>query len=252
MRKEDVWTVSFAAIVCIVCSLLISAAAAALKERQDFNVEVDRKLNVLRAFGAETTHEDGSALSGSEVDELFSGHIAEVVIDATTGAVIDGMTADQITKEELKAGDKLPLYTWQDDGGPVTSYAFPLSGKGLWSTIYSYLALEADLSTIRGVTFYGHKETPGLGGEVSADWFMEQFKGKKIREEDGQLADFKIVKGKVQDRYPKGNDFAVDGMSGATMTGNGVEKFFNQFLQRYDVYFSKEMTGGANQEGASS
>ncbi len=239
MRKTDLWTIVFAAIVCVVCSLIISATSAALNDRQAFNVEIDRKLNVLKAFGVETV-QDGRKLSGEEVQSIFDEHIEEIVVDGDTGEVLEGVTSADITDLERKTGEKLPLYRWVEDG-EVTSYAFPLSGMGLWSTIYSYMALEDDLATIRGVTFYGHAETPGLGGEVSTDWFQQQFEGKKVYG-DGSLKDFEVVKGEVDSKYPQGNDHAVDGISGATMTGNGVQDFINEGLEKYNVYFNKLRT----------
>jgi Na+-transporting NADH:ubiquinone oxidoreductase subunit C len=156
--KGDGFVIGFAAVVCVVCSLLLSATASTLKSKQDFNVELDRKLNVLKAFGVDIKP-GGVALPVTAVEDYFKNIISEVVLDGSSGQPIDGMTSGQIEAKELAERKKLPLYVWKENGEAL-KYAFPVSGKGLWSTIYGYLALEKDLSTVKGVTFYRHGETP--------------------------------------------------------------------------------------------
>lgn len=236
MRKDDRRVIGFAAIVCVTCSLLLSATATLLRDRQEYNVELDRKINVLKAFGVEVMP-GGKKISPPEVETYFEDHITDVVIDAETGEILEGIGSDAVTKEESKLKTRLPLYLWEEDG-EVTRYAFPISGKGLWSTIYGYMALDQDLATIIGVTFYKHGETPGLGGEISTDWFQAQFEGKQVYA-DGALLPFEVVKGSVKGKYPEGNTHAVDGISGATITGNGVSTFLNEDLVRYEKYFER-------------
>ena len=236
MPKGDAYIVGFAAIICVSCSLLLSAAASTLKVKQDYNVELDRKMNVLKAFGVATRDAAGKAISGAEVERIFSENIREIILDGTTGQPIEGLTSAAVSAKELAAGTRLPLYTFEENG-EIQKYAFPVFGKGLWSTIYGYLALDRNLATIAGVTFYRHGETPGLGGEVEKDWFQDNFKGKRIFG-DGKLIPFEVVKGTVADRYPQGNDHAVDGISGATLTGKGVTKFINLDLEKYEKYFT--------------
>ncbi len=233
MLKDDRKVLTFAAIVCVTCSLLLSGAASLLKEKQEYNVELDRKVNVLKAFGEPVKNAKGKRIvSGEEVDTLFAKHITEIIIDPATGEVLEGVTSSGLTKEETKLKTKLPLYVWSDDGAP-TRYAFPISGYGLWSTIYGYMAIDKDLTTVIGVTFYDHGETPGLGGEVSMPWFQEQFAGTKVRQEP-----FDIVKGGA----PPDCDHCVDGIAAATITSDGVEKFINADLANYELYF-KSISG---------
>lgn len=241
MRKGDRYTILFALAVCVACSLLLSVTSAALRKRQDEQVELDRRRNVLKALGVPLVNERGEKLSAAEVQRFFNTHIEGVVIDPATGDVVPGLRADDLTKEQVEKKERLPLYTWIENG-EVVKYAFPVSGKGLWSTIYGYMALEKDLATIAGVTFYRHGETPGLGGEISTDWFQEQFKGKKVFE-SGRLLRFEVVKGRARDRYPNGNDRAVDGISGASLTGKGINQFLNADLERYEKYFAKIRKG---------
>jgi len=236
MAKGDAYTLGYAAVICVVCSLLLSTTASLLKPRQDLEVELDRKLNVLKAFGVATEDEQGHKMEGAAVDRIFAEHISEVILDAETGQVIPGPTSRKLSREDLEQKRKLPLYLWKE-GEQTTRYAFPVSGKGLWSTIYGYLALDADLSTIIGVTFYRHGETPGLGAEIATKAFQKQFVGKRVFKE-GELQRLEVVKGTVANRYPEGNDHAVDGISGATLTGNGLNQFMNRDLEMYDKYFT--------------
>lgn len=242
MAKGDAYTLGYAAAVCIACSLLLSATASLLKPRQDFQVELDRKMNVLKAFGVPTTDGKNRPIDNTEVERIFTEHISEVVLDAETGQVLSGLAARDISRDDLEGRRKLPLFFWKEEGR-VTRYAFPVSGKGLWSTIYGYMALDADLSTIIGVTFYRHGETPGLGAEISTEAFQKQFVGKKVFK-DGRLQRIEVVKGAVANRYPEGSDRAVDGISGATLTGNGINRFMNQDLEKYEKYFTGIRGGG--------
>lgn len=235
MRKGDTHTLLFAAAVCVGCSLLLASAAAGLRGRQERMAEVDRKRNVLKAFKADAADARGRPLPADAVERLFAERVERVYIDAASGRLLPPDTA--VTDEQLERRAVLPLYRWTE-GGRVTRYAFPISGKGLWSTIYGYLALESDLATIAGITFYRHGETPGLGGEIEQPWFQRQFEGKKVYGA-GRLLPFEIVKGTVAARYPDGNEHAVDGISGASLTGKGVTRFLNEDLARYETYFRR-------------
>jgi len=247
MAKGDAYTIGFAAVVCVACSLLLSGTSALLKQRQDAMVELDRKRNVLKAFGEPVTDETGRPRSAAEVDRVFAGHIREIILDGETGNVLEGLSSRDVPREELEKKQKLPLYRWEENGR-VTRTAFPISGKGLWSTIYGYMALDESLSRILGVTFYRHGETPGLGGEIATDEFQQRFTGKRVFK-DGQLQRIEVVKGAVATRYPEGNDHAVDGISGATLTGRGLNQFINQDVERYERYFSRQRAAMVNDHG---
>lgn len=232
MQQADRQLVTFALTICLTCSILLSAIAAGLRDRQEREVELDRKMNVLIAFGVDTRDERGRRISGEEVDAIFASNIREIILDA------DGNQADEEPDPvAIRERRQLPLYLWEEDG-EVKRYAFPTSGQGLWSTIYGFLALERDLATIAGITFFRHGETPGLGGEVDRAWFTDQFRGKKLFD-DGEPVQFRVVQGGVSSRYPDGNPHAVDGISGATVTGVGVARFISEDFKRYNRFFEK-------------
>jgi Na+-transporting NADH:ubiquinone oxidoreductase subunit C len=197
----------FAAAVCVVCSLVVSSAATLLKERQEKNVLIDKQKNILGAVG----------LSAGTPDEVAS------------------LYAENIKALEV-TDSKLPLYVREEGGAPV-AYAFPIEGKGLWSTLYGYLALEPDGNTVKGITFYKHGETPGLGAEIEKPWFQKNFVGKKVLADDGSLASITVVKGKVAETVPDDRKtHSVDGISGATITSKGVTNLVRAGLERYEPF----------------
>ena len=206
--REETKTILFAAVVCVACSLLLSGTAAALKSRQDANAAFDVRRNIVKAFG-----QDISTATPASIAKIFKEHISEE-----------------------KTPDGLPVYVWRD-GGKAVSYAFPISGKGLWSTIYGYVAIGSDLQTVVGISFYKQGETPGLGAEVEKPWFQNQFKGKKLYAPDGSPLPFTVVKGKADRLPPDQRKCAVDGISGATLTGNGVQAFIRRDIEKYASYF---------------
>lgn len=204
--REDTKTLVFAAVVCVSCSLLLSGTAAGLKTRQRANEEFDVKRNIVKAFGI-----DIGKMTRPEIEATFEKHVSQ------------------------ESADELPLYTWTEDGADQPSkYAFPISGKGLWSMLYGYLSLESDLKTIAGVTFYKHGETPGLGAEIEKDWFQSQFAGKQLYV-NGEPTDFVVAKpGTAQ------GESAVDGISGATLTGKGVQVLIRKDAAAYANYFTQK------------
>lgn len=225
--REDTKTLVFAAIVCVSCSLLLSGTAAALKDRQDANKDFDVKRNIVKAFG-----QDIKGATRESVDQVFEDHINEMVVDAQTGEIIEDMKPSDISSEDRDAKTKLPLYTWTEDGDLI-KYAFPISGKGLWSMLFGYISLESDMETIAGITFYKHGETPGLGAEIEKSWFQNQFVGKNLYD-SGIATEFMVAKpGSAQ------GDHAVDGISGATLTGNGVQQLLRRDAKLYEEYFNK-------------
>ncbi len=207
--REDTRTIIFAAGTCLVVSLLLSVTAQQLKPLQEANGVFDVKRNIVKAFGI-----DIAGMSREDIEATYAAHV-----------------------DEDKAGE-LPIFTWtEDDADKASKYAFPVSGKGLWSVLYGYLALDGDLETIAGISFYKHGETPGLGAEIEKPWFQNQFKGKKLYE-DGKPTDFQVVKPGTEL-----TDTSVDGISGATLTGNGVEELLQKDAAAYAEYFKSVKEG---------
>jgi Na+-transporting NADH:ubiquinone oxidoreductase subunit C len=230
------YTVMFAAGVCLICSLFVSGAAVALKDKQDANKVLDKQKKVLAVAGL---IEEGASPSATEVDAIFAEKIAAQVIDMKTKKAVDDPSFDfkgydavkaskdpatsiEVAPNKAKVG-RLParhvVYCVKDGQG-CSQYIFPIEGKGLWSTMYGFLSLEKDLNTVRGITFYAHGETPGLGGEIENPAWRASWPGRKIYKGGADGVALKVLKGKAGDVASAPHN--IDGISGATLTTNGV------------------------------
>ncbi|MCK5013912.1 MAG: NADH:ubiquinone reductase (Na(+)-transporting) subunit C [Candidatus Omnitrophica bacterium] len=234
MRLEsNRYTFMFAFAVCVTCSLALSIVSEGLKEKKALNVALDIKKNILKAVSLETPL--SAKVQAKEVLDLYDAKIEEKVINAE-GQVVEGKRPVDIQEAEAL----YPLYMYKE-GGQIRAYCFPIVGKGLWSTIYGYFALEPDAMTVRGITFYKHGETPGLGAEIEKDWFQDNYKGKKIWDiQRNRLIPVKVVKGQVNNVVSKEEmPFYVDGISGATMTSKGVTAMVDKWINIYEPFFNK-------------
>lgn len=229
MQKDDINTIRFAAIICLICSMALAGVQGSLRGTQERNKTIDGQINVLKALSPDFAP-DGSPLTEEQVTEYFiNGQVPKTLIPAYFEKYVTQETVS------MPNGSERVLYILKKDGN-VVSYAFPAEGKGLWSTVHSYVGLESDLATIRGITFFDHGETPGLGGECSKPWFQKNFRGKVLWQ-DGAPVKLTIAKGNADPETLHN----VDGMSGATITGNGIQKFVNNTFQAYnEAVFSEK------------
>jgi Na+-transporting NADH:ubiquinone oxidoreductase subunit C len=218
-----------------VCSVLLAGAATLLKPRQVENEKLDSKKNVLLSANIKPAH--GGDFTRKDINDLYAEQISEKVIDLK-GEVVEGLTPSQL--DPKKDTDKLPLFE-QKSGDEVVAYILPVSGKGLWSTIYGYLALETDMNTVKGITFYKHGETPGLGGEISKTAFTDPYAGKKIFDTSGNLVSVMIAKGTAVGT-PEQLQHMVDGISGATLTCDGMNIFMKKDLEKYLPFLTMNRT----------
>lgn len=241
MERSNNYIILFAAAVCLVCSVFVAFFAVTLKERQDANVVLDRQTKVLIVAGL---LEEKSKVAPDEVQALFDEWIVARVVDLETGTYddsIDAATYDQqralkdpaMSKEapENRAGlRRVPLraqvYQVVEDGA-IKKIILPIEGKGLWSTLYGFLALAPDTTSVTGITFYQHGETPGLGGEVDNASWKALWKGRQAFDENWQPA-LEVIKGRAGP--PDEDPYAVDGLSGATLTARGVTHLVQYWL----------------------
>ena len=228
------YTFIFSIIVCVVSAVMLATFSEGLREQKELNEALDVQKNILKAVALKEPL--APKMKGPEVLKVYDSKIEEFVIDAQ-GNIVEGKTPHQLTDKDK---DLHPLYIYKEDG-QIMAYAFPIVGQGLWSTLYGYLAVEADGTTIRGITFYKHGETPGLGGEIEKEWFQNNFKGKTIYSvKDSKLTPIVVVKGKAADVVSKDElSYHVDGITAATLTGNGVTELMDRWVRVYDAYLSK-------------
>ena len=253
MQHNTTYTILFASAVCVVCSIFVSTSAVSLKEMQEENAKLDRQKKVLSVAGL---MDAGAGWTAEKVEEAFTANIRAKVVDLKTGdynEAIDATTFDQLKASKDPAQSRvapkndaqvqrLPnqalVYHVLKEGA-VDMLVFPVEGKGLWSTLYGFLALDKDGNTIRGLTFYHHGETPGLGGEVDNPKWKSLWPGRKAFDEN-RVPKIQVIKGQA----PKADvaPYEVDGLSGATITSRGVthllhfwlgESGFRPYLNRF-------------------
>lgn len=239
MRHNALYTILFSGAVCIACAVLVSSAAVSLKEHQLRNAALDKQRNVLFATGLAQT---GERLDAEEVQRRFAG-IRSVVIDLQTGERTDidptGFDQAKAAKDPATSREapenrasvkRLPnhaLVYEVMDGERRSVAVVPIEGYGLWSTLYGFLAVGQDGNTIQGITYYQHGETPGLGGEVDNPNWKALWPGRKIYGDSGDPA-IRVIKGVAGSAADA--PYEVDGLTGATITSNGVTSMLDFWL----------------------
>ena len=245
-------TITVAFLLCVVCSIVVSTAAVALRDQQVANKLQDKNRNILAAANM---LEDGKS-----VQEVFKQRLIVKLVNVETGEYLTEATAkedwekvalkDPVAYDQRKAA-KTPeknvvltgeedqadikrrakyalVYLAKNDAGEVDKIILPVHGYGLWSTLYGFLALKADANTIIGLGFYEHAETPGLGGEVDNPKWKAIWPGKEVYDAQGDVA-IQLIKGAVDANTPAA-EHKVDGLAGATLTSVGVTNLLQFWL----------------------
>ncbi|QOR39309.1 Na(+)-translocating NADH-quinone reductase subunit C [Billgrantia diversa] len=245
---KKILTVAFA--LCIVCSVIVSTAAVALRSKQQLNQELDRKTNILSVANLYEP--------GMDVEEAFR-EVTPRVVDMRTGEYTDEFdpetfdhfqaARDPATGRTL-SGDRdiaglsrvenyATVYLVGDAEDP-DQVILPIRGQGLWGLMRGFLSVEGDGNTIVGITYYEHSETPGLGAEVNNPRWQAQWEGKKIFEDSEDLApDIHLTKGGAND------EIEIDALSGATLTSNGVTNMLQFWLspEGFGTYLARFREG---------
>ena len=208
-------------------------------------MKADVQKTILRSLN----FEESLLLTNESIEQTFKNYIDAKCVNIE-GEIVE-CNIEEVDIE--KNVDTLPIYI-RKNNDEVQGIALPIAGKGLWSTIFGYIALNPDTDSVLGIQFYKHGETPGLGGEVEKKWFTDNFVNhpikksdgetvfipKKIRDKDGNIVSITVIKGGVD--YSESNKSAihqVDGISGATVTADGVTDFLLEDLLRYEKTLDK-------------
>ena len=230
--QGNVYTFIYASVMVVVVAAVLAYTALSLKPLQTKNIEIDKKMQILKSAHIESTAENAEELYDKYIQRAFIvDSIGEIVSeDAKRAFYID------MKKEILKplGEQELPVYEFSSKAGEV-KYILPVQGKGLWGAVWGYVSLNEDKNTIYGVYFSHKGETPGLGSEIDTPKFQNQFKGKKIFQ-NGQFTSIAILK---KGRKAIGQD-AVDAISGGTITSKGVEAMLKNCLQSYVEFLNQE------------
>ncbi len=228
----------FSLIMVVIVAVLLSFVAMQLKPLQDMNVEIEKKGDILRSVG-----EAGKVAEVKDLNNYINDEFAEMISDSYV-VDFDGNIVDTDAFEialDLKAqADKpreerlYPVFVYKASDGD-NKYIVPVRGKGLWGPIWGYISFDPDFNTVFGAIFDHKGETPGLGAEINTDWFEKEFKGKKIFDESGRYVSIDVVKGGTDPSNPHG----VDGISGGTITSDGLADMLEDYLAGYVNHFKQ-------------
>lgn len=247
-------TIAIAVALCLVCAVLVSFSAVALKSLQVHNKELDMKKNILDVAGL--------LQEGSDIDSEFSDKIEAKIVNLETGDYVEDINAAEYDQRKAAKDPAQSVAIPKDkdiahirikakyakvylvkESGAIKSIILPINGYGLWSTLYGFLSLDADGQTVQSINFYDQQETPGLGGEVVNPKWRALWKGKKVYAETEQASAEKgliesaeigepalsLIKGVVDNTKP-GSQYQVDGLAGASLTSTGVTNLVRYWM----------------------
>ncbi len=225
-------------VLCVVCAVVVSAAAVLLRPQQAANQALNRKANILAAAGLlrpDVDLEEQFKRVETRLVDLDSGRFSTdldpVTYDQRKASRDPALSAAIPQEQDIAKIQRRPryaqVYLVKDDDGRLSRVILPVKGYGLWSTMHGFIALEGDLNTVAGLGFYEHAETPGLGGEIDNPRWKALWPGKRVYEGD-KLA-LRVIKGKVDVGRPEAIH-QVDGLAGATLTSRGVDNLVRYWL----------------------
>ncbi|MGO1309468.1 MAG: Na(+)-translocating NADH-quinone reductase subunit C [Kluyvera intermedia] len=244
-------------VLCLVCSIVVAGSAVGLKPLQQEQRALDKQRNILAVAGLMQDN-----MSAEAVAEVYAARVTPRLVDLKSGALLDSDPAkfnqglalkdpqQSVTLEASQdpAGIKrrsnvVEIYLIKDEKQQIQEIVLPVYGNGLWSMMYAFVALDTDGRTIKGITYYDQGETPGLGGEIENPNWRAQFVGKRVLDDNGQPA-LRVMKGAA----PQGDLYAGDGLSGATLTANGVQHSFNFWMGEmgFGPFLKQVREGGLN------
>ena len=222
--NSNSYTIIYASVIVVVVAFLLAFVSSTLRETQQKNVELDAKKQILSALN----------IRGVEnVDAEYNKYVKQDMLMDTDGNLSENTGAFATAYEkEVKGNGRYHVFIAEVDG--ATKYIFPVYGTGLWGGIWGYVALNDDKNTVYGTYFSHAGETPGLGAEISTAHFQDEFIGRKELKE-GEVALTVVKHGKVVNP-----DYEVDGISGGTITSDGVKAMLKTCLENYKVFLTKE------------
>jgi Na+-transporting NADH:ubiquinone oxidoreductase subunit C len=240
MKNNNTYIFIYASAMVIIVAAVLSFIATILKPYQDRNVEIARKLDILRTVDqAARLHEADNRIEYIEAE--YEKYIVDDYVIDYLGEKQEGVDAFLVNmREEMRKpleGRNLPIFVFRDDEGSE-KYIVPVHGRGLWGPIFGYVAMEEDYNTIYGVTFDHDGETPGLGAEINTSAFEDQFRGKQLFDDTGEFVSVRVLKPGT----PAIPGHSVDGITGGTITSRGVDAMLRDVLGSYLEYFRNQKT----------
>lgn len=234
-RDSNAYTFLFAALMVLVVASSLAFTATSLKDKQNENVRKEKMQNILSTIGISTDRDKAEGLYNQYITQELA-LIADGSQDESVNAFKVEMATE--TKKPLEQ-QRFPLYVAEVEEAKY--YIVPLRGAGLWDAIWGYIALEDDMTTIKGAVFDHKGETAGLGAEITQDWFQDRFVGEKIFNQAGELVGINVSKTNNDPNGLDKDDHEVDAISGATITGDGVTDMISERLAHYTAFFKNNV-----------
>ena len=239
--ESNKYTILFAIGMVVIVGSLLAFTASSLKPSIKENERMEKQQNILYAMGVNDNGANDIVFIGTDkVASEFSKYISkQLVLDANGNAVENNEAyLIDVKKEQAKAKNgqtrDLPLFIGEKDG--QTFYIAPIRGKGLWDAIWGYIAMDKDM-VIQGAYFDHRGETPGLGANIKQRYFMDDFYGEKLLTESGEFKGITVAKGNNDPKNLIKDDYEVDALAGATITGDGVSAMIKSDLKLYLPFF---------------
>ena len=240
MRQSNTYVLLFTAIMTVVLGGTLSLTSVALRPLQIAQEELDTKKKILGAVTDISTIKSNP----DTLNAIYNKRVSALVVDASGQLRTENTEGTKLVaaRINIQKNHKIapqkryaPVFLYKEDSTSSipTAYVFPMFGAGLWDWISGYIALEKDLNTIKGVAFDHKTETPGLGARIASQEVQKRFIGKKIFDEIGSLQSVSMIKG---ERGAPLGLHQVDGLSGASMTGQGVNNMLKEYLKYYLPY----------------
>ena len=245
MQQSNLYILIFSVALTVVLGGLLSIAAVGLKPLQTKAIELDTKKQILSSVMEITPELDVIGTFNARTKSIAVNVEGEVIKENEDGNPIVPENIS-IEKESKKDPEKqvLPVYLYMNDKDTtkVDAYIFALFGNGLWATIWGYVAVAPDLTTVKGIAMDHKSETPGLGARITDSEVKDRYKGKQLFDANGYLVGIEMQKGERGDPSIY-NEHEVDGMSGATLTANGVNEMIIKYIGFYQAYIDKVSAG---------
>lgn len=222
--NSNSYTIIYASVMVIIVAFLLAFVSSALKPIQDVNVAIDKKSQILASLNIRGLEKSNIE---TEYDKVI---VSDPIIKADGAVVKDGAAKDEaafVLDSKDVNDENMPLYIANVNG--ATKYVIPVTGRGLWGGLWGYIALDEDCQTVFGAYMSHSSETAGLGALLAEQWFQERFLGKNLFKDGGNEVALTVVKaGAVKD-----DKLEVDGLTGATLTTNGIAAMVKDGLQKY-------------------
>ena len=240
--EKNTYTLLFAIGLVVIVATLLAAIDSSLKDKIRINKTLEKQQNILYAIGInENEGNSVNFIAAEKAEEEFSKYITKQIYIQGDSIIEDNEAyLIDVKKQKALAKDpsykrKLPLFIAQKDGKNL--YVAPIRGKGLWDAIWAYVSIDENM-VIRGIYFDHKAETPGLGANIKQRFFMDDFIGESLLDNEGNFKGVTVSKTNLDPKNEDKYDHEVDAIAGSTITGDGVTAMIRSDLSLYQPFFN--------------